>query len=183
MMQALDYSNLRGIRTLGPSGTNLEAAAKWWRDSKAASGAEIILHETLESAVGEMTMDGTEVLLGCIVYPALNTLVFSNMNSLEIAECFVFPTHRMVLASRTGAFPRSVATHPAPELLVPEEVKERILVNSNSAAALACVRGTVDGCITTSVSAESHALKIVKDYGSIQMGFSVHSAKRSQHAL
>jgi len=161
----------------------LEAAAKWWRDSKSASDAEIILHETLEAAVEEMTMDGTEVLLGCIVYPALHTLVFGNMNNLEIAECFVFPTHPMVLASRTGVFPRSVATHPAPVLLVPEEIKERIMVNSNSAAALACARGTVDGCITTIVSAERHDLKIVKDYGSIQMGFSVHSAKKDQHAL
>jgi hypothetical protein len=177
-MESLNYSRIRGVRTLGPAGTNLEAASRWWCESRAVTNADVILHTTLEDAVREMTLDGTEVLVGCIVYPDLHTLVFGNLEHLEISECFVFPTHRMVFASRGNASPRSVATHPSPQLLVPYGIAEKILVNSNSAAALECARGAVDSCVTTLVAAQAHGLQVVKDYGSLQMGFSVHAARQ-----
>lgn len=176
-MESIDHARILGVRTLGPPGTNLEAAAKWWCQTRSACNARVFLHETLEGAVEEMSLDGTEVLIGCIVYPDLHTLVFGNLARLEIAECFVFPTHRMVLASRDGKFPVSVATHPAPRLLVPQEVTETIIVNSNSAAAMQCASGTVAGCVTTIVAAQAHGLKVLRDYGSVPMGFSVHSAR------
>lgn len=179
-MEALNYSRIRGVRTLGPTGTNLEAASKWWCELRSIANAEVILHGTLEEAVSKMTLDGTEVLVGCIVYPELHTLVFGNLERLEISECFMFPTHNMVFASRGSGRPRSAATHPAPQLLVPEEIEQKILVNSNSAAALECARGAVDSCVTTLVSAQAHGLRVVKDYGSVQMGFSVHAPRRGR---
>jgi hypothetical protein len=176
-MDSIDHSRIRGVRTLGPAGTNLEAAAKWWCQARSARNAQVVLHDTLERAVQEMTLDGTEVLIGCIVYPDLHTLVFGNLAKLEISECFVFPTHRMVLASRDGRFPLSVATHPAPRLLVPQGVDATIVVTSNSAAAMECARGAVEGCVTTIVAAQTHGLKVLRDYGSVPMGFSVHCAR------
>lgn len=178
-MQVLDYERIRGVRTLGPSGTNLEAASRWWCESRSINKADIILHRTLEEAVEKMKLDGSEVLVGCIVYPDLHTLVFSNLDCLKISECFVFPTHPMVVASRNGRPPRSIASHPAPALLIPAGVDERIMVNSNSAAAEACAKGIVEGCVTTLVSAQSHGLEVVKDYGCVPMGFSVHVGTRS----
>ena len=177
-MESLDYGRIRSVRTLGPTGTNLEAASRWWCKARSASHAEVILHDTLEDAVSDMTLDGTEVLVGCIVYPELHTLVFHNLERLEIAECFVYPTHRMVLASRDGKLPRTVASHPAPQSLVPADVQEKRLVDSNAVAAIECAKGAVEGCITTGVAAEAHGLKIVKDFGSLPMGFSVHSPKK-----
>jgi hypothetical protein len=175
-MSSLTYSQIRNVRTLGPPGTNLEAAARWWCQEHGVQ-ADVILHPTLEDGVGEMAMDGSEVLVACIVYPELHTLVFQNIKRLEIVECFVVPTHRMVLASRDGEMPRTVATHPAPQGLIPDQVADRCLVNSNSAAAAACAGGSVEGCVTTIVAAEANGLRVVRDFGSLPMGFSVHAAK------
>jgi hypothetical protein len=171
------YQGVRTVHTLGPTGTNLEAASRWWRDSKQLD-AEVRLHSTLEVGVENMAMDGSAVLVACIVYPELHTLVFKNVMRLEIAECFVFPTHHMVLASRDGAMPSTLASHPAPHSLAPTEL-ERVFVNSNAQAAIDCAKGLVDGCITTLVAANANGLKVLKDYGSLPMGFSIHVPRSS----
>lgn len=68
------------IHTLGPSGTNCEAAANNYLEKKKAKG-KICLHETLEKAVSEIEHDENSLLLGCVVYPELHTLVFSNLKN------------------------------------------------------------------------------------------------------
>jgi prephenate dehydratase len=167
------YAGVRTIHTLGPTGTNLEAASQSWREVNRLVNAEIRLHTTLESAVDQMAMDGSEVLIACIVYPELHTLVFKNLDRLEIAECFVQPTYNMVVASREDRPPRTVATHSAPQHLAPPEA-ERVFVDSNSQAAIACASGGVDACVTTAPAAERYGLHVIKDFGAVPMGFSVH---------
>lgn len=161
------------IHTLGPTGTNCEAAAYEWfrRQNKTAS---VVLHETLESALDNMSRDPEHALLGCVVYPELHTLVFSNLDRMMLAECFIFPTFNMLLASRPENRPvRTVSCHPAPKLLAPKDCKLRF-TNSNTQAAIDCVNGITDGCITTLPAAKKHGLRVITDFGPIQMGFTVH---------
>ncbi len=168
------------IHTLGPEGTNCEAAAKSWLMARGGAG-EVVLHATLEEAVPAVVEDPAAALLGCVVYPDLHKLVFGNLHSLVLADCFVVPTHRMVLAARPDApSPSVVATHPAPESLIPTEIAERRFVSSNVVAALSCARGEVDGCITTEVAAKRLKLQILRDFGAIEMGFTIHVPLRKE---
>ena len=160
------------IHTLGPTGTNCEAAARHWFERQGRTG-EVVLHPTLEDAAEVVVEDAASALLGCIVYPDLHTLVFSNLDRFVLKDLFVMPTYEMVLASRTGEAPRLVSSHPAPRRLVPQGVEVR-LVNSNAQAALDCAAGRSDACITTGVAARSNDLRIVENYGPVPMGFSIH---------
>jgi hypothetical protein len=108
-----------------------------------------------------------------MVYPDLHNLVFSNLHAIVLEEIFVFPTHNMGIASRTGAPPSAVSSHSAPQRLAPSGAEIR-LVNSNAQAAIDCAAGMTDGCVTTIVCAHANRLKIVKDYGPVPMGFSIH---------
>jgi prephenate dehydratase len=165
---------ITNLYTLGPTGTNCEAAAYEWFFRQDRQG-KVFLNSTLEEAVEVMKQDSSGALLGCVVYPELHTLVFSNLKRLKLVDCFVFPTHNMVFASKDGVLPQRVATHPAPQELVPSWVAERQFVNSNVQAALNCRDGISDGCITTIVAAKAHQLHIIEDFGSIPMGFTIHA--------
>lgn len=169
---ALD--SITELHTLGPAGTNCEAAAHHWfalRDRP----ARVVLHPTLEQ--GLEAMDGVPgaALLGCAVYPDLHTLVFSNLQRLALADSFLMPTFAMVLAARDpGLRPATVATHPAPQGLVPPGAV-RTLVDSNAAAAIACAEGRVEGCITTAKAAAAHGLTILWSAGPVPMVFTIHA--------
>jgi len=164
---------IRVLHTLGPTGTNLEMAANWWLERNCPDG-DVVLHETLEEAVREMPCDSSHALLGCIVYPDLHTLVFSNLGRLTLRECFTVPTYAMVLAAKEEMSPASVVSHPAPQALIPSSVEQRLLTTSNAQAALDCVSGKADACITTDVAARDNGLVILRDFGPVSMGFSLH---------
>jgi hypothetical protein len=168
---------IRVLHTLGPAGTNLEMAANWWLSQNAPDG-EVVLYETLEDAVAKMPKDGAHALLGCIVYPDLHTLVFTNLGRLTLRECFTFPTYAMVLAAKTELTPKSVISHPAPQSLIPDAAL-RIMTTSNAQAALDCLAGKADACITTAAAAREHGLVILRDFGPVSMGFSLHVPVRS----
>ncbi|ALO06658.1 hypothetical protein AQF52_1062 [Streptomyces venezuelae] len=131
------------------------------------------LHSSIESALDAVPDDGQHALVACAVYPALHTLVFSNLHRLHMVDSFVMPTHNMVLATNGAAQPATVASHPAPTRLTPAgtEIRE---VLSNSQAAIDCAEGRVEGCITTIVAAENHGLRVVRDFGAVPMVFTVH---------
>lgn len=169
---ATTLARITTIHTLGPTGTNCESAAYEWFRRRRRKG-KVILYATLEQAVKEMPKEPEHALLGCVVYPDLHTLVFSNLKSMVLAECFVFPTFNMLLASRDGKMPQSVASHPAPQHLIPEGCEVR-LVTSNVQAAIVCARGGTDGCITTAPAAEHYGLHVVRDHGPLNMGFTIH---------
>ncbi len=178
-MVSVDLSKVAVLHTLGPTGTNCEAAAHAWFNRQRNVG-RVELHATLEQAVEHMPEDDTHALLGCVVYPDLHTIVFSNLGRLALADCFVFPTFNMLLARRPDVVHvRSVASHPAPRHLVPAGL-EVLLVNSNAQAALDCANGIVDACITTLPAAQRHGLQIVSDHGPVPMGFTIHVRHRAQ---
>lgn len=170
------------VHTLGPAGTNCEAAAKFWIGRRRNNRDTIVLHSSLESAVSAvLETSGDAVLLACVVYPRLHEIVFRNLAHMEVRDCFVMPTHRMVLAARVTPCAESskpfgsIASHPAPVDLIAGSEADIRMAKSNSEAAQICARGETDGCITTAVAANSNGLTIVKDFGSIQMGFSIHA--------
>jgi hypothetical protein len=167
---------IRHLHTLGPTGTNLEAAAHDWRGRHAVNG-DVTLHKSLEDALEAVPETGEHALIACAVYPYLHTLVFGNLHRLHMVDSFVMPTHNMVLASAGTDRLATVATHPAPQGLVPSTA-ERQLTLSNSQAALDCVEGRADGCVTTIVAAQRHDLRILQDFGPVPMVFTVHQVRR-----
>jgi hypothetical protein len=112
-----------------------------------------------------------------VVYPHLNDIVFQNLSFMELTECFIYPTHPMVLAAReeraVGSV-QTVAAHPAPIDLVSHLEAALRLVESNVVAAEVCAGGWADACITTLPGATRHGLAVLEDYGTIEMGFSIH---------
>lgn len=167
------------IYTLGPTMTNCEKAAIEW-NKKTNSNAEIILFDTLEDACYEMQQKKDEniVLMSCIVYPKLFELVFNNLTNMEFQELYLTDTYPMVLATKDPKAPiYKVASHPAPSPLLKDTNYEVHLANSNADAALLCINGVTDACITTGRCVEEHSLQIIKDFGAIKMGFALHKLK------
>ncbi|NED19647.1 bacilysin biosynthesis protein BacA [Streptomyces sp. SID9913] len=164
--------HVRHLHTLGPRGTNLEAASHEWLRRRGVRGT-VELHSSIETALDAVPDDGEHALVTCAVYPALHTLVFGNLHRLHMVDSFIMPTHNMVLATRGADVPATVASHPAPTGLVPAgtEIRE---VLSNSRAAIECAEGRVEGCITTIVAARNHGLRVVRDFGAVPMVFTVH---------
>lgn len=164
--------HVRHLHTLGPRGTNLEAASHEWLRRRGVRGT-VELHPSIETALDAVPDDGEHALVACAVYPALHTLVFGNLHRLHMVDSFIMPTHNMVLATRGADVPATVASHPAPTGLVPAgtEIRE---VLSNSRAAIECAEGRVEGCITTVVAARDHGLRVVRDFGAVPMVFTVH---------
>ncbi|GGK18891.1 hypothetical protein [Salinarimonas ramus] len=170
----LDHSRLTAIHTLGPTGTNCEAAAKHYAQAHGLD-VQVVLHRTLEEGMVHVLQDPGAALLGCVVYPDLHGLVFPYLDRMTLADQFIFDTFPMVLAARSAdAEIRLVGTHPAPRSLVPAQYEVR-LVTSNAEAARLCAAGEVDACITTGVAARSHGLVVIEDNGPVPMGFTIHT--------
>ncbi|KUF16416.1 prephenate dehydratase domain-containing protein [Streptomyces silvensis] len=163
------------VHTLGPTGTNCEAAARHYLERRNVGQGSVVLYDTLENAVdGVLKNPAESVLLGCVVYPKLNEIVFRNLKSMSLDECFMMSTYRMVLAAPGKGAVRTVLSHPAPVDLIEDRGYAVQHVTSNAAAALECAAGGADACITTSVAAEANGLEIIEDFGPVRMGFSIH---------
>jgi prephenate dehydratase len=165
------------LHTLGPTNTNCEAAAKYYLDKNNLDG-EIILYETLESAVDIVANDKDALLLTCIVYPKLNKLVFDNLEKLKLVDCFIFNTFEMVLSTKKEVELSDLSTiisHPAPTPLINKFGKEISLANSNSEAAKLCFDEKFDACVTTMPASKFYNLKILKNFGEVPMGFAIHT--------
>lgn len=172
-------TRITALHTLGPTDTNSEHAARTWlRRRGIEDPAAVRLFATIEEGIEAMPADPSVGLLACIVYPQLHEVVFRNLHRLEIVDCFVVDTYDMVLAAPAGhdGRPRVVASHPAPVALVPTGA-EHVPATSNAVAAIACARGEVDACITTGPAAAAQGLQIVRNFGPVPMGFSVHARK------
>jgi hypothetical protein len=166
-------SRIRRIRTLGPAGTNCEAAARHYAGLRGLD-IEVDLHQTLEEAIALVADEPDAALLGCVVYPDLHKLVFPFLGRMVLADLFLFDTFNMVLAARnSGDRIHRVASHPAPSSLVPPGCDIH-LANSNSEAASLCRSGEMDGCITTLAAARREGLSVVADHGAVPMGFTIH---------
>lgn len=165
-------TQIETIHTLGPEGTNCEAAAIHWFDRHRIRG-EVRLYRALEDGLAAMPRTPAHALLGCAVYPELHTLVFSNLSWLRMTDAFVMPTHSMVLASRGGGAFHSVASHPAPKGLAPADAST-VMATSNAEAARMCAEAVTDACVTTMVAARRFGLHVVHDFKPVPMVFTVH---------
>lgn len=169
-----DHRVIRRIHTLGPQGTNCEAAAAAYLAEREVD-AEVVLHGSLEQAMEDVLADRASVLLGCVVYPELHRLVFPYLDRLYIADLFLHETWNMVLAAASEeAALATVASHAAPSSLVPPGCSV-IKAQSNSEAAGMCAEGRVSACITTRAAAERFRLRELKDFGRVPMGFTIHA--------
>lgn len=166
------------VHTLGPAGTNCEAAARKWLAANDLS-ARVILHSTLEDALQPVKeSSGSAVLLACVVYPQLHTIVFENLDWLRLQDEFIMNTYNMVLAARPGGGTfRTAVSHPAPRHLAELKGLSVTEATSNSKAARLCSSGEFDACITTAKAAQQEGLVEVEDYGPVPMGFTVHAVK------
>ncbi|MFG2357008.1 prephenate dehydratase domain-containing protein [Streptomyces sp. NPDC048521] len=169
------------MHTLGPSGTNCEAAARHWLDSHHPGRGEVVLHATFEDAAAAvLDRPAHSVLLGCVAYPELHVIVYQNLRQLTMRECFMLPTHALVLGAPARGRIRTVLTHAAPARLL-DGLDVRVeMASSTAAAAEACARGESDACITTRPSAEAHGLVILEDFGPVDMGYSIHVPRASE---
>ncbi|MFJ3904865.1 prephenate dehydratase domain-containing protein [Streptomyces sp. NPDC090025] len=170
--------DIRHLHTLGPHGTNLEAASHEWLRLRGIEDGTVTLHSSIESALEAVPDDGAHAITACAVYPDLHTLVFGNLHRLHMVDSFLLPTHNMVLASNGTATPATVASHPAPRGLVaralaPAHAHVREVL-SNSQAAIECAEGRADACITTIVAARERGLRVLRDFGPVPMVFTVH---------
>ncbi|MEJ1191767.1 hypothetical protein ACFC25_11330 [Pseudarthrobacter sp. NPDC055928] len=169
-MGNLDYKT---VRTLGPEGSNLEAAAHEWFRRNGIAGT-VVLHPSVEDAI-EKTDGKDEAIMACAAYPKFHDIVFRNLSTLEIVDSFIMPTHNMVLAAVGSSAISTCASHRAPSSLLPEGVRW-IESTSNSQAALDCLSGSADACITTDVSARRHGMSVIRDFGPVPMAFTLHAA-------
>ncbi|MFF8653232.1 prephenate dehydratase domain-containing protein [Streptomyces huasconensis] len=178
----MNTSTVTTVHTLGPPGTNCESAARHWLLRQQGDGSEVVLHDSLEEAVDAMLAEPREsALVGCIVYPRLHEIVFQHLDDMVLSECFVLPTHSMVLAAPSAtSVVRTVASHSAPVNLLDGLDVTIVPSASNSGAALTCARGETDACITTDVAARANQLAVLHDFGPVAMGFSVHVARRDR---
>ena len=179
-------SSICALHTLGPTGTNCERAAWEWLRRNGPDG-KVFLYSTLEKAIKQMPYDPEHALLGCVVYPLLNEIVFNNLDRLELLDCLILPTHDMLLAQVEPKPIETLATHPAPHALGPSNAK-RIYVDSNVVAAELCAQGKADACITTRSAAEALGLQIMENYGAVPMGFTIHghrmgAVNQAEHAV
>ena len=163
---------VKQIHTLGPAGTNCEKAALKWVKQRCPN-ARLFLHASMEEAAQRVARCGQSVLLSVMAYPQLHSIIYEHITALRLMDVFIMNTDNMVLASSSGRMPRICATHPAPEKLLPPEV-ERRFAGSNVLAAAECAEGRADGCITTLCAAEERDLKVLRKFGPVPMGFTIH---------
>lgn len=165
------------INTLGPSGTNCEKASfKWLMDKSFKGSCQVVTHETLEAAI-DATLKNKEssLTLGCVVYPHLHEIVFQNIRDIVLLDVFMCDTFDMVLAGTpNNDNPKSIASHAAPRALVLDIGVDIIESSSNVQAAKMCHAGLADACLTTEVGAEQYGLNIIKRFGPVRMGFTIH---------
>lgn len=160
------------LHTLGPAGTNCERAARKWFTDRGMD-PRVTLHATLEDALADMPRATGHALMACIAYRGLDGIFFNNLSWLSLHSVSVELTNEMVLAGRGGGDVRTIASHSAPSYLVPTGTRW-VDSRSNAQAAADCRGGLADACITTSTAAHACSLTVLKSYGRLRMGFSIH---------
>jgi len=162
------------IGTLGPRNTNSEFSAVYYLEKNNIDG-EVVLYETPELSIEALINNEVDKAILCVVYPALNEIVFKNLESIGITELFHFHTDNMVVASSSPG--GRACSHPAPKHLLKNQFDVFSYVNSNSEAARKVAAGEFDKCVTTMAAAVENDLDILHDFGKVPMGWAVFERK------
>jgi hypothetical protein len=118
----------------------------------------------------------------CSVYPALNEIVFRNLDSIRISDCFTYNTYPMVVAARPGTKRyASCCSHPAPVHLLRGFALDPTLVDSNASAARLCSEGQYDLCVTTSDAAERWSLEVIRNFEEVPMAWVVFERREGRN--
>ena len=161
------------ISTLGPIGTNSHVASIHYMERLGETG-EVDLYDKPEICIERLKVGASDCSVLCSVYPALNEIVFRNLESIRITDSFTYNTYPMVVAARPGTKRfASSCSHPAPVHLLRGFNLEPTLVDSNSTAARLCSQGRYDLCVTTSDAAERCNLEIVRNFDEVPMAWVV----------
>ncbi|MHB0774485.1 bacilysin biosynthesis protein BacA [Halomonas sp. WWR20] len=176
------------IHTLGPSGTSSEAAAgffaEWFEQRYPGSRVQLKLSDSYEHARSSMEEDTPAGLLVANAYPEIHNFYMAPQLSLVATFVFDTPLYGLVSKGPLTTSKLTVATHPAPRLLIEEllpqwlEVDSVTLTLSTSAAAAAVARGEVDVALTTEVAANIHGLHFISNTRPIRMLWSVFARAR-----
>ncbi|ELN4740965.1 MULTISPECIES: bacilysin biosynthesis protein BacA [Pseudomonadaceae] len=176
------------IHTLGPNGTSSEAAAgffsEWFGNQYPGSRVQLNLSDSYEHARSSMSDHSPEVLIVANAYPQIHNFYMDPRLSLVATFVFDTPLYGLVSKGPLATRKLTVATHPAPLLLVDEllpqglEIDSVILALSTSAAAAAAARGEVDVALTTEVAANIHGLNFISNTRPIRMLWSVFMLTR-----
>ncbi|HEY6795195.1 MAG TPA: hypothetical protein VI248_11005 [Kineosporiaceae bacterium] len=180
-LSALQNTPLRGIGTLGPTGTSSEhAALALWRSlDREASVPVVRLFDTYEIAADALVRRRVSHIVVANAYAEINRLYMSS--ELELAGAFVYDTPPYGVAAppltKIPARP-VIASHPAPvpllnELLLGQRTWEVVLVSSTSQAAAAAQRREVDLALTTQPAAAEHGLSFISSSRPIRMLWSI----------
>ena len=195
--RTLRSKHLGGITccALGPTGTNIEQAARTWiQRMKIAGKANILLCNKPEESVvlaRELESPKLGIFWTCAVYVNEYRIFFENPDTLPFMFQQVMPLDSMQLAvpeemwerefvraydlARFGSLSPDmrVASHPSPAPLLRDTVKAAniITTRSNSHAAELCARQEVEACLTTASAARLHKLKTLHVFGSPPMVF------------
>ena len=171
------------INTLGPNGTSSEAAAhfftQWFGRQYPGAQVQVNLCDSYEQARSSLVEQVPAVMIVANAYQQINHFYMDPR--LALVATFVFDTPLYGLASKGPLTTKklTVATHPAPMMLIEEllpeglEVDSVILALSTRAAAGAAARGEVDVALTTEVAAALHGLNFVSSTRPIRMLWSV----------
>ncbi|RMO90021.1 hypothetical protein ALQ33_00952 [Pseudomonas syringae pv. philadelphi] len=173
------------IHTLGPSGTSSEAAAgfftEWFAQRHPESRVQISLSHSYEHACSTMDERTPRVLIVANAYPQIHNFYMNPRLSLVATFVFDTPEYGLVSKGQLNTRKLTIATHPAPLLLIQELLPEGLEVDSvifslsTSAAAAAVARGEVDVALTTEVAAHIHGLQFISKTRPIRMLWSVFS--------
>lgn len=165
---------------LGPTGTNIEQAAKQWATHRGVSDkATVALCPTPEDAVWAARQENSPgvlpVFVLCAVYNRLHELYFSNPDCMFFLDHHYMPLDQMQLVANQSWTERDgvkVFVHPSPAVLLSAfDAYEIVYSRSNSDAANACAEDEDSLCITTETSRAMKGLRTIHRYGSPYMLF------------
>lgn len=163
------------IATLGPAGTCSEKAAEMF-SGKLDGETEVELYATFEEAVERLQNDKADYVIIPSAYRKLADIIFESRTRIQISEIFQYPTLNLVLATESEDKEiHVVASQSSPSSLIKGHLENYQLIEakSNSDAAQLVMNHAADACITTNVCAEANYMVILKDFGSIKMGWNV----------
>lgn len=176
------------VATLGPAGTSSELAAKHLIARLPGDSVEQTpaLFHSYESASRAVLQGSADLLVVANAYA--NVSEFYMNTELSLVGAYHYRTPQYGIAVVPGSAPSGpvrIASHPAPvpliEQLLPKEmsVKETVLTDSTSAAALAARAGRVEAALTTAPSAERYGLAFISETRPIDMLWSVFRLTRA----
>jgi len=177
------------IATLGPDGTDSEAAAKQVLQRNSIAG-EVVLCESFESAREHAIQHNTYLLVPAAyaardsegrVIDTWGDFNFRNLDNLELEDSIVLPLKEMCVARNIESIePRTIALHPATDIFAERYAKglEKIYIHSKPLAVKHCSEGQSDLCIGSADVVERFENLVVEQSVKPKMIWALYSRRQ-----